>query len=388
MKQEHTCFAKMLKPLSSHQSQESYSYKMQRFMGFADDKGYVDHAEDFESLLRYDSEEITDILEDYVNYLENNGILSSSISTILTPAELFFEMNRKMWHKKLVRRGIQKVDRIPGGKDPVTNDDLLLMLGYCERSLRKQAMIHFLASTGIRPGALIDPVLRLKHLEWLPNPDNPRNQPKYCYCITVYDESKEGYWAFLTPEASNILSRYITGRKHSREVISSESPIFVADGSRWNSKYGYLTDDNLQMIISKVIKGAQVPRIKQGNTYNKSVIYMFRKRFNTILKINNDVNSNIAEKLMAHKRGLDGAYLQPTRDECFKEFVKAITELTVDNSARKQAELDNVYKEKSLLNNKINQDNRILLKEIREMKDDLAKVKKRQEMAEKYEKKN
>ena len=61
---------------------------------------------------------------------------------------------------------------------------------------------------------------------------------------------------------------------------------------------------------------------------------MFRKRFNTILKINNDVNSNIAEKLMAHKKGLDGVYLQPTREECFNEFVKAILQLTVDDSQR------------------------------------------------------
>ena len=137
MKKDHTCFAKMLKPLSSEKSQESYSYKIQRFMAFVDEKGYVDHSEDFESLLKYSSEEITDILEDYIDYLETNGILSSSISTILTPTELFFEMNRKIWHKKLVRRSIQKVDRISGGKDPATHEDIFLMLRYCERSLRK-----------------------------------------------------------------------------------------------------------------------------------------------------------------------------------------------------------------------------------------------------------
>jgi len=50
MKKDHPCFAKMLKPLSSYQSQESYSYKIQKFIKFADEKGYVDHAEDFETL--------------------------------------------------------------------------------------------------------------------------------------------------------------------------------------------------------------------------------------------------------------------------------------------------------------------------------------------------
>jgi len=54
--------------------------------------------------------------------------------------------------------------------------------------------------------------------------------------------------------------------------------------------------------------------------YDKSLAHGFRKRFNTILKLNNEVNSNIAEKLMAHKRGLDGHYFVPTIEECFEEF--------------------------------------------------------------------
>ena len=62
---------------------------------------------------------------------------------------------------------------------------------------------------------------------------------------------------------------------------------------------------------------------------------LFRSK---ILKINNSVNSNIAEKLMAHKKGLDGTYLNPTREECFAEFIKAIPELTINKQARLEAE--------------------------------------------------
>ena len=63
---------------------------------------------------------------------------------------------------------------------------------------------------------------------------------------------------------------------------------------------------------------------------------MFRKRFNGKLKMENSVNSNIVEKLMAHKKGIDGRYLRPTRDECYAEFCKAIQSLTV-NKEEKQA---------------------------------------------------
>ena len=51
------------------------------------------------------------------------------------------------------------------------------------------------------------------------------------------------------------------------------------------------------------------------------------------------VNSNIAEKLMAHKKGLDGTYLKPTKEESYSEFVKAIPQLTIDPTERQRIEL-------------------------------------------------
>jgi len=70
-----------------------------------------------------------------------------------------------------------------------------------------------------------------------------------------------------------------------------------------------------------------------------------------------DVNSNIAEKLMAHKKGLDGTYLKPTMAECYNEFKKAIPKLTIDSTARMQAKLELAEKENSELrkNNKTNE---------------------------------
>lgn len=50
---------------------------------------------------------------------------------------------------------------------------------------------------------------------------------------------------------------------------------------------------------------------------------------------------------MAHKRGLDGTYLQPTREECFIEFVKAIPELTISDNERIKLENMKLKEEKS-----------------------------------------
>jgi len=52
---------------------------------------------------------------------------------------------------------------------------------------------------------------------------------------------------------------------------------------------------------------------------------------------------------MAHKRGLDGRYLVPTRDECFAEFKKAIFGLAINPKERQKIKIEKLEKEKSEL---------------------------------------
>jgi len=105
----------------------------------------------------------------------------------------------------------------------------------------------------------------------------------------------------------------------------------------------------MKEILGRIIKGAKIQRKKVGNRYDKSLVYMFRKRFNTILKLNDSVNSNITEKLMAHKKGLDGTYLQPTLEEYYKEYFKVISDLTIDDSERLRVTNQKLEREKSEL---------------------------------------
>ena len=312
-----------------------YSYSMVKFMTFLRSECYVDNIDNYDKLLEFDTEKITDILEDFVSNL-NMTQKPKGVTTILAAPELFFEMNRKIWHKKLVRKSIKKDDVEAGGKTPITTEEVRTMLESAKHP-RDKALIHFIASTGARPGGLHDPILRIKHLVYMPNPNNPHSENHWCYAVKIYDESKEGYWSFLTPEATIVLDRYFGWRKHIRhEEFDDETPIF-ANFSKL-SRVDYLGVDGMKQIIRNLINRSSLKRIKKGNRYDKAQNYMFRKRFNTILKLNNDVNFNIAEKLMAHKRGLDGTYLQPTREECFREFVKAIPQLTIDPTERLKLE--------------------------------------------------
>lgn len=304
----------------------TYAYNMNRFMNYLVEKKKLNNNEEYDELTNWDTDKITDALQDYVFSL-NKKIRGTSISSMLAASELFFEMNRKIWYRKLVRKSIKKDDLIQGGKTPATDMDVLNIINTTTHP-RELAILHFLFSTGIRPMAVADPVLRIKHLVDMSND---------CKAIRVYDESKDGYWAFLTPEASKSLETYIQWRKFNHEIITPESPVFTSFSK--HAKGNHLKDSMVRYIVSKTIKKAGIVRTKTGNRYDKAIIYMFRKRFNGKLKMNNTINSNIAEKLMAHNRGLDGTYLQPTREECFAEFIKAIPSLTVDPTERQNLKI-------------------------------------------------
>ena len=197
------------------------------------------------------------------------------------------------------------------------------------------------------PGAISDPVIRFKHLKPIED----------CYGVYIYDESEDGYWGILIPEARNDIDSYKQSRIRSGEKIIDESPVIATLPSRWNAKRDYVTSDNLQELVGKMIRG-KVTRTKTGNRYDKALMTMFRKRFNTKLKLNNQVNSNVAELVMAHKLpGAQGTYTKPTLKEVYEAIRPAIPDLTIDSRKRKQAELDKANQEKSQLqesNKKLN----------------------------------
>jgi len=275
------------------------------------------------------------------------------VSTILAAVELFFTMNRKMWHKKLVRKRIKKDENnLRGGKLPATDEDVQSLLDVTKH-VREKAIIHFLSSTGARPASIVDPILRMKHLVKMPHG---------CYAIRIYDGVDEGYWSFLTPESGKALDKYFIWRKNQRkEEFTDETPIF-ANFSK-NAQNKHLSLSSLNHIIDKIIHRSGIVRIKDGAMYDKARTKMFRKRFNGKLKMEYEVNSNVAEKLMAHKRGLDGVYLQPTRDECFKEFEKAIPVLTVDPSERQKIEIKDQKEKITELSQKEDEIRWLLLKQ-------------------------
>jgi site-specific recombinase XerD len=317
--------------IKSPETLKIYMYSLNEFMEFIKIKGH-------DEITQLDTDTIQTHLENWVMHLSDKGLKSNSIRGKLSAVELFLEMNRVIYHKKVLRKLIPSSDYVPGGEKPFTTEDIQKFLKSTTK-LRTKAFVLFLTSTGMRPGGIVDPILKLKHIEEMPHD---------CTAVRIYDGSREGYWAFLTPEATSSLDNYLNSRKRNGERLTPESPIFTnSERPHKMKKNLHMSEKSAKQMMQRLIITAGVERIKEGNRYDKASIYGFRKRFNTILKLNNDVNSNVAEKLMAHKKGLDGAYLQPTKEECFKEFSKAIEQLTISDESRNKIKIKNLETEKS-----------------------------------------
>ncbi len=329
MNKECKSFQLFIGGINAKTTESPYTYSLDEFMRFC-------KLDDYAILASKDTDTIQELLENWILSLKSKNLRVTTIHGKLNGVELFLDMNKKIWYKKIIRKLVGKEGEIPGGGLPYTDEELLRMK-KCARKPRDVFMIDFFASTGTRPASLIDPVLRIKHVV---------DMSHDCKGIKIYDGSKEGYWAFFTPETVRSYNDYLKSRKLNGEVITPESPVFANYQHEARTKNEHMSTYSIREILDRLFKLALIERKKVGNRYDKAIVYGFRKRFNGILKMNNSVNSNIAEKLMAHKRGLDGVYLAPTREECFAEFVKAIPELTIDPIERKNLELE--QKEKKI----------------------------------------
>jgi len=346
-------------------TRRTYQFSLDELVRFGNFKGY-------DELAKLETDEIHEFLKEWIRYLKNKNLKFKTIKTKLNAAELFFIMNKKSFHKELLHKILPDSDELVGGDEPFTTDELA-RLRQAAKKPRDIAIIDFLGSTGVRPGCLSDPVLKRKHL---------KEMPRGCIAVRVYDDSKEGYWAFLTPEATKSLKRYLRSRERNGEELTGESVLFKTFENP-HKKKDYLTADSIRQTLTNLMKLAVIERKKIKNRHDKAIIYGFRKRFHTVLKLKDGLNSNIAEKLMGHKNGSDGNYLRPTLEQCFFEFEKAIPDLTLDPTEKQKIMIEKQQKELSELE-KQKEENSKLIQMMDGIKIDLEKVKKRQEVAEKY----
>ena len=337
MKQQHSLIL-FHESLQSEHSRSTYTYLVKLFREYHDIKS-------FDAILEIDHKEIQKLVETYVIHIKKS-INPNTVPTYINPIKTFLEINDiDLDWRKIKRLYPNKIKR--SGASAYQTTDVQKMLDVTPQ-IRSKAIIHFLASTGVRVGAI--PELKIKHL---------RDMPNDCKMILIYENSTDEYNTFLTPEASLALELYMNERKSHGETINEDSPLF-----RQRYLLGELTaipisKKAIQSIIKRSGHNASIRGQKTNGRYSEQLVHGFRKRFNTILKLNNEVNDNAIEKMMGHTNGLDGVYLQITTERLFDEFKKGVADLTISNEARNNVKIQKLESEKSEIE-KINETNKKL----------------------------
>jgi len=309
------------------------------------------------------SDELENSLVSYCKFLlskvANNALSPNTVPKMFKPIKFVLEINYRendvRWRplESLFPPTVRR-----SGYKAWSTDQVNEMLDKCPTS-RNRALVHFMASIGGRVGIHEHPLL-MKHMVPM---SSTNNSTMDSYAILLYAESDEdaeekdyrdssndvvagdSYWAFLTPEATKWLKRYHNERERYREMINGDSPIFRNNFSvlRPNEKICQLSKQAVFDIFLRCVNQTSIKRNTNGMRNDTQLMHGFRKRFNTIMKLENTVNANIAEKILGHKKGLDGVYLAPTRQECFAEFCKAIPQLTIDSGERQKIEINDKF---------------------------------------------
>jgi len=299
-------------------------------------------------LLSMNVKDLEKLMIQYVIGMRDKNLSNSSIKGRISPIIAFLELNDVIVNKKKIRRYYGEEKKTV--KDlAYTNEDIQKML--TKSKLRTRVMILIYASTGIRKSAILD--LKLEHLKKIPEFN--------LYKFTIYENSKEEYYTFCTPECANTIDQYIEHRKQAGEHITKDSYLVRNDfdaSSLTAKKPKQLDDKSLSalfrnMLIANGLRKINEPRFQR---HEKAMFHALRKWFNSTL-VNANVNQLVKEILMGHSVGLDDSYYRPNEQTMLVEYSKAINDLTIDDAYK--------WKEK-YEQNKI--DNEVLQKHDKEMK--------------------
>ena len=325
--------------IKSKYTLRNYQDHLKRFLKFT-------KLRDYDSLLKSSKDDIQIMIEDYVMDLKKT-VSPNSVDTMIRGVKHFYVINKIGLYWDLISKLYPEKVKTSGFM-PYSEEDIRSMLSVTT-SKRNKAIIHFLASTGSRIG-IFDYDLSMKNLKSMDNG---------CMAVLVYADDIQEYLAFLTPEATDSLNDYFQERQDDGENFNNESPVFRSKYSIGFEPAQFLKLKSVQSLIYRIIGNSDVKRVRINKNFDKQMDHAFRKRFNTILKLNSEVNSNIAEKIIGHSvtHKLDNTYFKPTVEQLFNEFKKAIPELTVSKALR--LEQENKLKDEKIKKLETDKDRRI-----------------------------
>jgi integrase len=310
----------------------------------------------FNSLLQEenpDPKKIEQSIIDYIILLKKTKSYAA-IHNYVSAITAFYKINDIMLNVNKISRFMPEQRK--SNKDrSYKHEEILKLLEFADERMR--VVILLLASTGMRIGAI--PSLRLSNLEKI-----EIEIETSIYKITVYENDKEEYFTYCTPECSKAIDEYLGMRSRYGEKINNNNntllireqfdirdPFAISRPVKIISKT--LETKLVELAIRSGIRKKQILEENEkylGSSFRKDVAlcHGFRKFFTTQL-VNSKLNPEIREMLLGHKIGLASCYYKPTEDDFLIEYQKAINNLTINEVNKLKMKVKKLEIEKSQL---------------------------------------
>lgn len=322
------------KYVRSEVTKKVYTYWFGRFLKWT-------KIRDASGLLQLKDSFLQSMVEDYIMHIRTR-ISPNSMNPVIASLLLFFSMNDKILNWQRIRKMIPEKIKKSGYMAYQTEDIKKMLEG---EPLRNKALIHFLASSGMRVGGLEG--LKLKHLVEMP--ENTR-------AVEIYPDTNSAYWCFLTNESCKIFDEYISERRKNGEYVNGESPCFRTRYQVGIEKSKICSIKSIHLVLNRIVK--KIERKKVGNRrYNFMAAHSIRKRYSTIVKSNASIPYSVGERLLGHQAYLDASYFRPTRENLWLEWRKISNDLLVDSNEKER--LGRIKAEQEVKNLKDEKDKRI-----------------------------
>ena len=335
--------------IKSDVTRTTYNHHLTRFLEYFIIKN-------FDSLLKISPKKTQEMIEDYVLHQRSRELSASHIKIAVCALELFYSMNDFILNFKKIKKMIPESKK-SGNDKPYTTEHLKQMLNAFSTDRKYYALVHFMSASGIRAGAITE--LRLKDLDDMPNG---------CKSVKVYADTRAEYQTFIHQEAVTVLNNYLKSRTDNGEILNPDSWLFIKRGSNKPLTQSDITNRfaHTKFIFRKNRKGTKDLQYR----HEIALVHGIRKRWNTVMKNNFNINPLMVEKMFGHTSKLiplDSTYHKPSLDILFKEYQKAIPGLLIDESLRLGAEIEAKNHEIQELMKKDN--------EIKELKDTMQNMK-------------
>jgi integrase len=284
------------------------------------------------------------LLIDYLMDLKKRDLSTGFIGINFCAIKHFYFMNDVRINKEKIGRflGESKKKHTDRGYD---TGEIKTILEMCDTRLK--VVVSVLASTGIRSGAL--PPLQLKHIE------KKIHEGITVYKFTIYENTKEQYITFCSPECASYIDAYFDFRTRAGERLTPESFFIreqfdVNDIEQIRKHAKPIHRDTMSNILHSIVTKAGLRTINHSFSGKERTTvplnHGFRKWWMK-QAVDAKMNPEIREMLLGHSIGLASAYYRPSEQDMLQEYMKAVDLLTINEENKLRRKVEKLEVEKN-----------------------------------------